>query len=490
MGNEKALRYARDFSIPLSLARILAQRFPEHSRAREFLHPRLNNLHPPELVPDIESAVELILNTIGSGEGILIYCHDDLDGYTSAAIVFKTFLDLQWHSSGPVYFYAIDRDKDGYIINPQVLKKYQEKGVSLILTVDFGISNNENFYIPQKMGFKLIVCDHHETELNRFPAPALDPKRADSKYPFRELAGVGVAFKLVQMLYQNALGLKPTEFYEMKKEFFSIAMLGTIADRVPPTDENRIFCHYGLKFLDELDAGWINYFKKKGKISLKMVTREIIPVISSSAYLQPAVGVEVFINNNSKKVAEIITRLEEMNQKRIEQTKDIFKDALNAAQVYPEYILSILTTRIRHHYIGVVASRIRDHFQRTAIIIGIKGNICIGELRSNDIDLFKLLSQFNNLFLDFGGHKRAAGFSMEQKNLERFIEELPKFIANQRHNSNKVQKSYEAEAVIKKSDIHILEPIMPFGETNPAPILTDGVSIYTIDNKFRIIEMG
>ncbi len=489
--DKKIQKYARDFSIPTGLAKILANRFPEYITARKFLFPDLKDLHPPELLPDIDWATEVILDTIKEQSGILIYCHDDLDGYTSAAIMFKTLFDLKWRTSKPIYVYAINREKDGYIINPEVLKKFQDNGVALILTVDFGISNIKNFSIPEKMGLKIVICDHHETDINKFSAPAVDPKRPNSNYPFRELAGVGVAFKLSQALYKYSLGIEAGEFYELKKEFLSLAMIGTIADRVANNDENRIISYYGLKFLDQLNTPWIEYFKQKEKFNLRTITREFIPIISSSAYVQANLGVEIFIDNDKSKVNKIISQLEKVNQKRKKETERIFNDVLKTAKVYEKFVLVILTIKFGYHYIGVVASRLRDYFKKTSIIIGEKDKYYIGELRSYDINLFDLLSRMKHLFLDFGGHKKAAGFSMPRKNIDQFIEELQKGIDElSRNNAIQDSRTPRPEAFIKKSDIQILEPLMPFGETNPAPILTDGVSLYTIDNKFRIIEMG
>jgi len=487
-----AQKYAVDFDIPIELAQILSRRYPEYHKAKEFLFPDITHLHHPDTMPDIETATEEIIKTVNDGQGILIYCHDDPDGYTSAAIIYKTLLDLHRGGKEQFFIYPIIREKDGYILNLEVLRGYQAKGVRLLITADFGISNPENFRIAKDEGLKLVVCDHHETDATKFLAPAVDPKRCDSNYPFRELAGVGVCFKLSQAIYQKAFKLKPAEFYNLKKEFFAIAMVGTIADRVIMVGENRILCHHGLKIINELNNHWVRFLKNGKDFNIARVNLEIIPILVSAANLDPSLGIKILISDNFGEVSEIIEKLKGVDENRKKEIDDLFQEAISASKTFSKLVISVLPLS-KIHYLGVVSSRLRDYFQRTAVAIGIKEGKCYGEFRSYDIDSYKLLQQMSSLFLDFGGHIKAAGFSMKEENLDKFIEKAndyaQKFITESTISQglNGIKKP---EAFLDKSQISILTPLMPFGDGNPAPVLTDGVDQYTIDNKFNIINKG
>ncbi len=484
-----AQKYASDFSIPIELAQIVAKRFPKYSEARVFLFPEVKYFYNPETIPDIELATDEILKSLNKREGILIYCHDDPDGYTSAAIMYKTLNDLRRADNESIFVYPVIREKDGYILNPDVLRDYKQKGVNLIVTVDFGISSGENFRIAKDQGLKLVVCDHHEIKSTNFSVPAVDPKRPDSKYPFRELAGVGVSFKLAQSLYQKAFNLNPDEFYNLKKEFFPLVLVGTISDRVVLREENRIFCYHGIQIFNRIDTPWIRYFRKGGEIGITRITGEIIPTISSAAYIKPKYGVDILLSQDENYVFDTIAKLKGIITKRRQGAELLFKETLSAANIFPKLVVSIIPYS-GERYLGAVSARLRDYYKRTSTVIGIKNGKCYGELRSNDIDLYEMLHSFRQFFLDFGGHRKAAGFTMLQQNLDRFVDgvqiyisDCEEAISNEQSVSNNLPVAF-----LDKSNVNILKPLTPFGEGNPPPVLTDGVSVYTIDNRFNIID--
>lgn len=486
-----AQKYESDFAIPLELAKIVAQRLPEYNEAKIFLFPDIKYLHDPETMPDIELAADVIIETLNKKEGILIYCHDDVDGYTSATIMYKTLKDLCRTNQDTIFVYPIVRDKDGYILNPAVLRDYKKRGVELILTVDFGISSDENFRIAKSENLQLVVCDHHEIISTDFPVPAVDPKRPDSQYPFRELAGVGVSFKLAQFLYKKVFKLSSIEFYNLKKEFFPLVMLGTISDRVILRGENRIFCCHGLQVLNHLDTPWIRYFRNEKELNMPRIKEEILPTIASAAYIDPNYGIGIFNNNSEDYVSETGARLKEITIERRQNADLLFKEAISAAKIFAKIVISIIPIS-KQQYLGSVSARAKDRYKKTSVVIGFKNGKCFGELRSDDIDLYKMLYQFRHLFLDFGGHRKAAGFTMIHQNLERFVDAVVKYVADcEGSTPNSCDPSRSVpEAFLNKTDIHILKPLAPFGEGNPAPLLTDGSNVYTINNKFNIIEKG
>ncbi|MGB3340728.1 MAG: DHH family phosphoesterase [bacterium] len=485
-----AQKYSSDFDIPHELAQILAVRFPAYNEAKKFLFPDIADLHDPWLIPDISEAVDMIMASIKTNEKILVYCHDDPDGYTAAAIMYQSLIDITKGQHERIFVYPIVRERDGYILNPEVLREYREKGVKLVITVDFGISSLENFKIAAELGLKLVVCDHHETNRSSFPAPAVDPKRPESHYPFRELAGVGVSFKLAQCLYQKAFKLKTEEFYSLKKNFFPLLMLGTLSDRVALLDENRIFSSYGLTLFNKLDKPWMKYFRENKEDDLPVFPRELNSTIGSAAYVDPNFGVEVFLSNDFERVSEIVGILQEVNKERQQGVEKLLRAAIAAAKIYPQAILSIIPFS-KQHYLGSVAARLKEQYKRTAIVIGLKENMCFGELRSNTIDLFKMLNKLGPLFLDFGGHSRAAGFTMSESHLDKLTDDTITYLSNDDilDNSEK-ELSLKTQPIFlfERTKIGFLQPLVPFGEGNPAPLLTDGTNIYTIDNRLNIIE--
>lgn len=486
-----AQRYSIDFKIPLSLAQIIARRFPTYEDARAFIYPDLHQLHSPEDIPDIKSAADTIVSALRLNKPLLIYCHDDPDGYTSAVIMYKTLCDLRKKNSPEIYIYPIVREKDGYVLNPLVLDEYIKLGVETLIAVDFGISNFENFYIAQEKSINLVVCDHHETTFEDFPFPAVDPKRKDSKYPFRELAGVGVALRLCEYLYEKFLNLSRDEFYSLKNEFLAITMVGTIADRVAPIGENRVLCWEGLKTINRLNTPWVRYYMTNGPINFVRVQFEIIPVLSSAANLDPKLGIELLLSNDYERVAKLISELAVIEEERKRIIDKFTQDGIDMAKVYERIVISIFPSTfngLKVNHLGAIASKLRDHFQRTSVVILVKDGRCFGESRSFTVNLYEMLSSIKQLFIDFGGHKRAAGFSMEEENLDRFIEGICIFI--EKNEERYAGQSLKPEAVIDKSQVKILEQLMPFGDGNRPPVLTDGVDLYTIDHKLNIIELG
>jgi len=484
-----ARKYAADFSIPLELAHIVAKRFPKYKEAKAFLFPDVNYLLNPSTIPDIESAADEIIASINKKEGILIYSHDDVDGFTSAAIMYKTLKDIYRTDEELIFVYPLVREKDGYILNGEVLQEYKQKGVKLVITVDFGISSEHNFRVAEDLELKLIVCDHHETCSTDFATPTVDPKRPDSRYPFPYLAGAGVSFKFAQFLYQRILRLTANEFFRLKTEFFPLVMIGTISDRVLLCGENRIFCTHGLQIFNRINEPWINHFREERQVSVANIVSEVIPTIASAAHCDPNYGVGILVSDDSDYIAETVAKLRAVTVERRQNVELLFKNALAAAKIFPNVIISVIPFS-KQHYLGAVAARLRSYYKRTTVVIGIRDDKCFGELRSDDIDLFKMLYHLKQYFLDFGGHRRAAGFTMLRQSLDICVDKTIQYTSERNAVlGNRASSSKDLpEAFLNKSDINILKSLAPFGEGNPAPLLTDGVNIYTIDNRFFIID--
>lgn len=483
-----AQKYASDFSVPQEIAQIVARRYPQYEDAKAYLFPGVGQLHDPQLLPDMQVATQTIAEALHKKEPILIYTHDDIDGYTSAVIMYKTLNDLCRTDKQSVFVYPIIREKDGYIMNGNVLQEYKQKGVKHVITVDFGISSDDNFRIVKDVGLNLVVCDHHETISTAFPVPAVDPKRPDSLYPFRELAGVGVSFKLAQSLYQNVFKLSTGEFYDLKKDFFPLAMVGTISDRVALRGENRAFCIEGLRVFNRTNEGWINHFRHERDFSFGNVSSAVIPTIASAAYDNPNLGVQLLMRKDKQFIADTIARLTVTTKERRRDVALHFENAIAAAKVYPKIVVSVIPFS-KQHYLGSIAARLRDRYHRTSAVIGVKDGKCFGEFRSNNIHLYNMLHNFRAFFLDFGGHPRAAGCTILEENLDRVVQGVVEYVAtrgNELIDSHTVSGQPEAQLI--RSDVPMLQILIPFGEGNPPPLLTDGERMYTVDNDLRIIE--
>jgi single-stranded-DNA-specific exonuclease len=480
-------RYAAEFSIPRELAQVIALRFPVYTEARAYLFPDPKSLHDPGLLPDIDQAADTILGALRDNIGILVYCHDDVDGYTAGVVMHETLRDLMRNPEQKLFLYPVIREQDGYILNPKVLNEFRSQGAGLIVTVDFGVSSTENFEVAKELGMGLVVCDHHEVKSDAFSAPAVDPKRPSSHYPFRDLAGVGVTFKLAQFLYQRSLGLDAGEFYSIKKEFFPLVMLGTIADRVMLQGENRVLSRYGMEMCSQVDVPWVRYFREQGDIDGSVITGMIIPTIASATYYDPAYGVKVFMSKDMAFVRDTFRKLMNVTDERRQGVAAFFQDVISAANVLPDIVISVIPF-VRQHYLGSVAGWLRDRYRRTAVVIGTRDRRCIGELRSHHLDLYEMLYSMKDLFFDYGGHQKAAGFTMDHTHLDELIALVQRYAADRTHPEE--NKTDEPVFYLQRSHIDMLKPMMPFGEGNPAPILTDGSHIYTIDNKMNIIEKG
>jgi single-stranded-DNA-specific exonuclease len=482
-----ARKYADDFSLPVEIAQIVARRHPEYDQAAAFLRGGMELLHDPDTIPDIHAAAGRLIEAVRQGRKVLIYCHDDPDGFTSAVVAYETLLDISRERERQIFVYPIVRDVDGYILNPKILRDYKARGVDLLLTVDFGISNRKNFEIARTEGMELIVCDHHESGISDFPVLAVDPKRVGSGYPYRELAGVGVATKLSQVIYREAFHVTAGEFYGLKKEFIVLTMVGTIADRVNMTGENRVYARRGIQIINHVGRPWLEALRKGGEIGIAFIYTDIIPLLVSAAHGDSRLGIRLLTTPDANEAQGIIQQLRDITDTRRRDIDRLFKESVDAAKVYPNLVISTLpSTKI--HYLGALSSRLKDYYRKNVVIIETRENQCRGELRSAGLDLYHMLSDLKDLFIDYGGHKMAAGFSMDLNKYDEFVERASRYAG--KAETGGTPDNLAPEAVLDKSQIHLLTPLMPFGEGNPAPILTDRTDLYTIDNKFNIIDKG
>lgn len=504
----RASEWAQKFSLSEPVSRILSTRFNNEAELQLFLKPSLEQLHSPFLLPDIDTLIGEVENTIKKKEPILLYGHEDVDGFSAVTVLYEVLTDL----GAKVFYHIPSRTRDGYFFNPNLLEGFKKEGVNTILTADFGSSNLRNLEIARAAGMTLLVTDHHEIVHENIPTPTINPKRSDSRYPFRELAGVGVAYKTAQALAHRLLGVSIEEFYAIKHDVFGAILLGTISDRVPLISENRVFCRLGLEALGNttrpvlrrlIDGAVVRREKALlESFNYAVIFDDILPLISSARENQ---GVEVFIIKNDTQALEMVKTLKRQNEQWQTQIHQAYDEAFTAARVYDRIVFSLLVNG-PIDCLGSCATRLRDNFNRSSVVIGFSEgsqpsdladkNICIGELRGDDsADLVTLLKSMQDILIDFGGHRKAAGFSMHRSCVDEFIERA-RFFAEEHfiqhdtgHQANKIQNLI-ADLVLPVEKIDdSFKLLLPFGEGNPAPIFYDEAGIvYTIDEDLNPID--
>ncbi|MEA3485924.1 MAG: single-stranded-DNA-specific exonuclease RecJ, partial [Candidatus Aerophobetes bacterium] len=374
----------------------------------EFLHPSLSNLHDPFLMKGMERATQRILKAFSQREKILIFGDFDVDGITSTSLLLLFLRDL----GIPAYFYIPQREEEGYGLNKSIVEKIAKKGINLIITCDCGTSSVEEVEYAKNLGMDVIVTDHHRV---RTPFPShltfINPEQPDCPYPFKKLAGVGVAFKLVQALTQK---LGPEEI-DLQK-YLDLIAIGTIADLSPLKDENRILVKCGLERLNNtLNVGLKALISISGlagkRIKESQVGFILAPKLNACGRLSLAKkGVKLFLSASSSEAGQLAKDLDKENARRRRIQGKMQKEAEKLLS--EEKNLIIILSREGWHpgIIGLVASYIKEKYFHPTIIFSRDGKTARGSARSiPEFSIFEALEKCKDLFLSFGGHKMAAG---------------------------------------------------------------------------------
>ncbi len=393
-----------------------------------FITPSEDALLDPFLMLGMEEASERILKAIETGEKIAIYGDYDVDGITSTAIMVKF---LRSHRADVIY-YIPDRHEEGYGINMDAIDKIHNQGVTLLITVDCGITAVKEIAYAKELGIETIITDHHECKEETPDAFCLlNPKQAECEYPFKRLAGVGVAFKLLQ-----ALTLK-MHFHmrELIDEYIDLVAIGTIADVMPLVGENRIIVKKGLELLKYTVNRGIRALAEVADINLSDVQTGTIgfmlaPRINAAGRMgDPRCAVELLLSKDdmsAKRYAEI---LNDKNRERQETEISILEDALNIIETTPsikdDFVIVLSHEGWHHGIIGIVASKISERFNKPCILISTDDENGKGSGRSiRSFNLFKALENSGHLLQKFGGHDLAAGLSIKPENIDAFRKEI------------------------------------------------------------------
>ncbi len=466
-----------DLNINPLVKKILVNRgFDTTIEAENFLFPKLENLYDPFLLKDMDKVIKRIRKAIENDESIWIYGDYDVDGITSISVLIKGFEYLGLKLN----YYIPNRLEEGYGISVAGLDKILDKGADLIISVDCGITSVKEVEYVKEHNKDIIITDHHNCQDEIPDAYAIiNPKQSDCDYPFDMLAGVGIAMKIVQALIGDE------EFIDNYDIFLDITSLGTVADIAPIVDENRIITKFGLVAIENTRNIGLKALLEVSDLVNKPVTAGNIgfslgPKINAAGRIgKPELGVELLTSKNHEQALEIARDLDELNKERQELEKQILEqiEGLIEEQVdiTNDKIFVILGDAWHTGVIGIVASRISEKYHRPSIILSTDGEIAKGSARSvGDISIFDALNDCKDLFLGFGGHKQAAGLSLNLENVEAFRRQINAY-AHKNITDEELIPNVKIDSVIHSNEISYetiddLEKLEPHGMGNPKPV--------------------
>ncbi len=488
---EKINEISNKYNITKLLAQILVNRgITEEKEIRTFLEPTRNDFYDPFLLPDMEKAVDRIIEAINNQEKVMIFGDYDVDGITSVTVL-KKFLKERGLETG---YYIPNRLEEGYGLNKEAVEKIIEQGYTLIITVDCGISGIEEIEECNKLGVQTIVTDHHEQGENIPNAYAVvDAKRKDNKYPFRELAGVGIVFKLIQAI-STKLNLEEKEYLK----YLDIVAVGTISDIVPLINENRVIAKLGLmliKMTKNIGLRELIIASNYKQIDSNTISFGIAPRINACGRMgHQEEALKLFLTDNIVEAKEITNKLNKYNSERQEKEGNIFKQALEKLQtenIENRNTIVLGGDNWYHGVIGIVASKLTESFFKPTILVCFEGEDGKGSGRSiPSFDLHEALSYSGNYLEKFGGHAMAVGLTLKKENFESFKEKFEEFA--EQKNIKQIIPTIKIDCEISKNDLKLetveeLKKLEPFGEKNQRPCFVyKGLKI----NSIRALSEG
>ena len=458
------------------IARVLANRnILNPNLARPFFTPNLDMLHNPYLMQDMDKAVERVLKNIKSGKPIMVFGDYDVDGTTGAAALYLAFQKF----GADVTYYIPDREKEGYGLSYHGIEVAKDIGIDLIITCDCGINAFVQVDFANEQNIDLIITDHHTTDTELPKAHAiLNPKRKDCEYPFKGLCGGGVAFKLITAV-GNELNIPLTDY----EEIIPLITLGIAADVVPIKDENRVLVHHGLNILKNLEKPGLKTLLElaglKGQVSVGQLVFSIAPRINAAGRLGDANrAVELLVTDDQDKARLLVKELDNENKRRQMIQQAVVDEALlkvNAeVDLKNENALVLANAGWHPGVVGIVASKIKEEFNRPTIIIALENGSGKGSARSvAGFDLYEALTACKTHLDGYGGHPMAAGLTLSNQKLEDFKKAFIDF-ANERLTKENLQATLTLDSEMALQDItprfmEFLDKLSPYGPGNMRP---------------------
>ena len=472
--NDKIKEISEKFKISELLSAVLVNRnIVEDDDIKLFLNPTRNDFHDPYLMPDMKQAVDRIIKAIENNEKTIIYGDYDVDGITSITILTRFLKERGLDVSS----YIPNRLDEGYGLNKDAIKNIAKQGYKLIITVDCGISGSEEVDYAYNLGMEVIVTDHHEPlEILPNALAVIDCKRKDSKYPFNSLAGVGVAFKLIQ-----AIGIKLNLEEKEYLKFLDVVCIGTISDIVPLIDENRVITKLGLKLIEQTRLPGVKALLNATaykEVNSNTVSFGIAPRINACGRMgHERDALDLFLTENIVEANRITEKLNEYNKKRQEIEKRMFEEAVQKIEQenIEEKNAIILGGENWHHgVIGIVASKITELYYKPSILICFEDDEGKGSGRSiPGFDLHAALCDLSQYLEKYGGHEMAVGLSLKKNKFEEFKVNFEN-IAKDAHTEEfipviKIDKEINLKDITIEN-VKSLRLLEPFGEANKTPI--------------------
>ena len=471
---DKVQEISKKYNINKLLATFLVNRdIVEEKQVSVFLEPTRANFHDPLGMPDMEIARDRVLKAIENNEKTIIYGDYDVDGITSTTVLTKFLEERGLH----VDSYIPNRLNEGYGLNNTAIDKIAKEGYTLMITVDCGISAVDEINYANSLGIETIVTDHHEPGETLPKAVAVvDAKRKDNKYQCRDLAGVGVVFKLIQAIGQK-LELDEKEYLK----YLDIVCVGTISDIVPLVDENRVIAKLGLKLVEQTrNIGLKSLIIASGykKVDSTTVSFGIAPRINASGRMgHQEDALALFLSKDSQKAIRLTQKLNDYNISRQEIEKEIYNEAIKKIEeenLANGSVVVVAGNGWHHGVIGIVASKISELYFKPCILLSFDENIGKGSGRSiPGFDLHDALVHCSDTLDKFGGHAMAVGVTVEKDKLESFREAFEKYAIDKNIKDIAPIINIDAEfnlGEVKKEYVESLKMLEPFGEGNKMPL--------------------
>ena len=478
--SNEAKHLSAALNVNMVIADLLVQRgIKTFSEAQGFFRPRLNDLHDPFLMKDMDKAVARLEHAIKNQEKVLIYGDYDVDGTTSVAMIYlflKDYLEK-------IDYYIPDRYTEGYGISPQSIDYAAGEDFSLVIVLDCGIKAVEKVAYARQLGVDFIICDHHNPgdELPEAVA-VLDPKRTDCSYPYKDLSGCGVGFKLLQ-----AYTMKNRISQEKLLDLLDLVVVSIASDIVPITGENRVLAFYGLKKLNS-NPGMglqtiINYAGLNGgEITISDIVFKIGPRLNASGRIEHGKkSVQILVSSDTVRSDALGEEIDSFNEIRKTLDRDITQDALDMIErdeVMKKRNSTVIYNRDWHKgVVGIVASRLTEFFYRPTVVLTESNGLATGSARSvKDFDLYEAIGACSDLLESYGGHMFAAGLTMKIENVrafsERFEEIVTKTVTDRQQTQTIEVDSKLALHEITPRFYRILRQFAPFGPHNLAPVFS------------------
>lgn len=482
--NDLVKRIQDTYDVSEIMAKLMIARNIEFDEINSFLKGSLDDLKDPYELKDMEKLVERIDKAIKNNEKICIYGDYDVDGITSITIMYQFLTKLGAH----VMYYLPDRLIEGYGINNNALDEIKDKGVSLVITVDCGITAIAEVEHAKEIGLDICITDHHECGETIPDAIAIvNPKRKDSSYSFKLLAGVGVAFKTI-----TAISIK----YNLPKEeylrFIDIVAIGTISDIVPLIGENRIISKYGLKAMAQTEniglKALIKLVNSKDMDSM-MVSFGMAPRINACGRMGNAsAAVKLLLEKNEAKAEQMALGLDDLNQERKNVETIIYEDAINMIKdegLESKNSIVLYDSSWHNGVIGIVASRLVNMYYKPVILLTKEHGTIRGSGRCpSGFSIYDALTECKESVIQFGGHELAAGLSLEEEKIDEFINAFE--IASSKRSESLSEQIIEIDAEVQRKDLNgqlikDIRAMKPYGQSNQVPVfLYKGLKVNAI----------